>query len=59
LYASRSEKKTAFVSHKHNLIKPSFISLVQEDNTRMQGKLVQCMDATNTVEMFGIWGAQS
>ena len=36
---------TAFVSHKQNLIKPSFIPLVQEDNTRMRGKTLRSKDS--------------
>jgi len=42
--AEAEKIKTAFVSHKQNLIQPSFILLIQEDNTRVQVKTVRYKD---------------
>jgi hypothetical protein len=44
LGAEAEEIKIACVSHKQNLIQPSFILIIQEDNTRVQVKTVRCKD---------------
>jgi hypothetical protein len=40
--AETEKIKTVFVSRKQNLIQPSYILLIQEDNTRVQVKTGRC-----------------